>query len=249
MSEASDRIRAVLVLAATAAMTGFLALSAAGYLNGITMAQVSDKYPTLVTPAPFAFSIWALICLGLTAFSLYQLHPANGERFRTARTLYIVSCVLNCGWIYFWHREDIAASFAFVAVLLAVLLLTYVRLEGCRSVAETWLMQAPFGLYFGWVTALAMMVFTAFLQSAGVAAASSNIFAIILILIATASAVVVRVMLGNFFFPLAIAWGLTAIAIKQGSNTPIILACALAVVTCLITSGSFVMHLRDSTSE
>ena len=230
-------------------MTAFLALSAAGYLNGVTMREVSDKYPTLLTPAPYAFSIWALICLGLTAFSLYQLHPATRERFRPARTLYIVSCVLNCGWIYFWHREDIAASFGLIAVLIAVLLVTYLRLEGCRSVAETWLMQAPFGLYFGWVTALAMMVFTTFLQSTGVQAASSNIFAIMLILIVTASAVLVRIKLGNFFFPLAIAWGLTAIAIKQGSNTPIILACALGVVTCLITAGSFVMHLRDSTSE
>ena len=249
MSEASDRIRAVLVLAATAAMTVFLALSAAGYLNGVTMREVSDVHPTLLTPAPYAFSIWALICLGLTAFSLYQLHPANRERFRAARTLYIVSCVLNCGWIYFWHREEMAASFALVAVLIAVILLTYQRLEGCRSVAETWLMQAPFGLYFGWVTALAMMVATAFLQSAGVGAASSNIFAMILILIVTASAVLVRITLRNFFFPLAIAWGLTAIAIKQGPNTPIVVACALGVVTCLITSGSFVMHFRDSTSE
>lgn len=242
-------MRAALVLIATAGMALFVALSSAGLVNGVTMREVALKYAAAMTPAGYAFSIWALVCLGLIGFAAYQLHPSNLERFRSVRTLYIVSCLLNSAWIFFWHREQIALSFVLIALLVLTIAFLYVRLEGCQTVFETWLMQAPLGLYLGWVTSLALMMFVVFLTSLGVAAASSNVLAIVLILAVAALAVMVRIKLMNFFFPLGVGWTLTFIAIRQGTNTPVVVACALGVVTCLVTSGSFVVHLRDSTSE
>src|SRR5580765_5775754 len=93
-----DRIRAVLVIVATTATLVFNALAATGYVNGITPAAISAKYPTVLTPAGYAFSIWSLIYLGLLAFSIYQILPANLARYRAVRPLYVFSCVLNCSW-------------------------------------------------------------------------------------------------------------------------------------------------------
>ncbi|MEL7342117.1 MAG: hypothetical protein AAGM67_16665 [Bacteroidota bacterium] len=45
-------------------------------LNGMTSGEVSTLYPTLITPAGYAFSIWGVIYLGLLAFGIYQLLPA-----------------------------------------------------------------------------------------------------------------------------------------------------------------------------
>jgi hypothetical protein len=78
-------------------------------------------------------------------------------------------------------------------------------------------------------------------QSAGLGAA--------MIVLAAVFAVLVRLKLRNFFYPLAVGWGVTAIAVKQSGNTTIVVAAALALVVCLITTGSFVVNLGDSRSE
>jgi hypothetical protein len=68
----------------------------------------------------------------------------------------------------------------------------------------------------------------------------------LLILLAATVAVVVRIKLINYFFPLAVAWGLTAIAVKQSGQTIIVAAAAFGVVACLIASLSFVMGLPST---
>lgn len=245
-----DRFRAILVVFATIVTIAFNSLAAAGYINGVRPNEISELYLTAVTPAGYAFSIWSLIWLGISSFSIYQILPSQIERFRNIRTLYIASCLLNCAWIYFWHYNQIAVCFVIILLLLAALIVILVKV-GCTTNLETWLIQAPFGIYAGWVTVATianlavMLVYLSFRMSPS----AESVFACALILLAAISAVAVRIKLQNFFYPLAVAWGITAIAIRQSGNTAIVIAAALAVVICLVTAGSFVVHLRDSTSE
>src|SRR4051812_41931885 len=116
-----DRMRAVLVIIATAGTIVFNGLAATGHVNGVTPEVISDRYPTVVTPAGYAFTIWTLIYVGIVAFSVYQILGANLRRFRPVRSLYIFSCLLNCGWIFFWHREQIGVCLVFILALLATL--------------------------------------------------------------------------------------------------------------------------------
>ncbi|MFB9324798.1 hypothetical protein ACFFSY_02440 [Paenibacillus aurantiacus] len=44
-------------------------------INGLTTGEVSAKYPVLVTPAGYAFSIWSLIYALLAGFVIYQARP------------------------------------------------------------------------------------------------------------------------------------------------------------------------------
>ena len=60
------------------------------------------------------------------------------------------------------------------------------------------------------------------------------------------AAVLVRFKLTNYFYPLAVAWALTAIAVKQSGQTSVVVASAFGVIACLIASLSFVMNLRSS---
>lgn len=246
-----DKFRAVLVLFATIVTIVFNSLAAGGYVNGVRPSDISDLYTTVVTPAGYAFSIWSLIYLGVFAFSVYQLLPSQIERLRRVRTLYLASCFLNCAWIYFWHHYQIAICFGIILLLLTTLILILIQLEGCSTLAETWIVQAPFGIYAGWVTVASMAnlsIMLAFLD-VRMSATTQNVLAVILILVAAVAAVVVRAKLSNFFYPLAVAWALTAIAVKQSGKTPIVVAAAFAVVVCLVTAGSFVVNLKDSTSE
>ncbi len=246
----TDKLRSVLVLAATIGTIAFNWLAATGYVNDVTPEIISNKYPTNITPAGYAFAIWSLIYLGMIAFSIYQLLPANVVRFRGIRSLYIMSCALNCGWIYFWHQDQIAICLAIILGLLAVLLLINIKLRTFDSIADSAIVKAPFGIYFGWVTAASLVNFAVLLVQQKIDLGSSaSAVGVVLILFAAAMGVLVRVRLTNYFYPLAIAWALTAIAVKQSGQTLIVSAAAVGVIACLIASLSFVMNLNSSINE
>jgi len=44
-------------------------------IGGRTTAEVSDMYPTLITPAGYVFAIWGIIYLLLGAWLVYQALP------------------------------------------------------------------------------------------------------------------------------------------------------------------------------
>src|SRR4028119_1440385 len=88
----NQRIKQLLVIIATFGVIFINYLAGTGYINGTSTEYISDKYPTLITPSGYAFSIWSLIYLGLIAFSFYQALPKNSERFAKIRTYYILNC-------------------------------------------------------------------------------------------------------------------------------------------------------------
>ena len=243
-------MRSFLVMAATIGVLVFNWLAASGRLGSDTGA-ISDKYPTSLTPAGYAFSIWSLIYLGLIAFSIYQLLSPNISRFRSVRSFYIFSCALNCAWLYFWHREQIVICFVIIFALAITLLLICYHFRNPVSLKDTWAAKAPFGIYFGWVTAATLVNFTIMLKFLNVtfSPAAGTLLAVVLILFAAGLAVLVRLKLTNYFYPLAIAWALTAIAVKQSGQTLIVSAAAVGVVACLIASLSFVMNLNSPSSR
>jgi translocator protein len=244
----TDKVRAILVLAATAGTIIFNWLAAMGRIGGVSPAEISDKYPTLITPAGYAFSIWSLIYLGTIAFSIYQLFPANLARYRSIRSLYIIACALNCAWIYFWHGDQIAICMILIFALLVSLFAINLQLRQTKGMGEYWLVKTPFGIYFGWVTAATLVNFSILLvyMEVRLPPASATALAVGSILLAGALGVLVRVKLNNFLYPLAIAWAVTAIAVKQSGHTAIVVTSAAVVIACLIATLSFVVNLPST---
>jgi hypothetical protein len=246
-----ERMRSFLVLLATLGTIAFNWLAAVGRINGVTPEMVSNQYPTSITPAGYAFAIWSLIYFGLIAFSIYQLLPANIDRFRSVRSLYILSCALNCAWIYFWHNDQIVICLAIIAALAVTLFFINYQLQTPETTGENWIAKGTFGIYFGWVTAATLVNFAVMLvylkvELSGSAAA---LLPVGLILLAAALGVLMRARYRNYFYPLAIAWALTAIAVKQSGQTFVVTAAAIGVIACLLASISFVMNLNSSISE
>lgn len=239
-----------MVLVATIAMIAFNWLAAAGLFNGVTPDAVSANYESVITPAGYAFAIWSLIYLGVFAFSIYQMLPSNISRFKNIRTLYIVSCVLNCAWVYCWHHFQIEACAVIIALLAGVLIMIVARFREPDTAFGSLMTKAPFGIYAGWVTCATLVNFAIMLLHRQVSLSQETWIAIgvACILFAAAAAVVVRLKLNNYLYPIAVAWAVTAIAVRQSGNTPIVFAAAIAAVTALITAGSIVTKLKDSTS-
>ena len=246
-----ERTKQILVIIATAGMILLNYLAATGVLGGIDTGAVSDKYATNITPAGYAFAIWSLIYLGMIAFSIRQALPSNREKFKDLRLIYIISCVANGLWLYVWSQEAIVVCLGIILVLLACLAAINGKLKNDETNADYWLVKVPFGIYFGWVTAATILNATIALVYLDVNASETTAYILGAILIFTAAAlgVLIRFTLKNYFYPLAIAWALTAIAVKQSGQTIIVVSCAFAVIVCLVAAISFVMEMNHKSYE
>lgn len=238
-----EKLKPYLVIIATIGVIAMNALATTGYIGGVTPEIISDKYPTFVTPAGYAFSIWGWIYLGLIIFSVYQALPSKFEKFAKMRTLYLISCLLNCLWLYFWHHEQITVSLLVILTLLASLAFINLTLERENNL----LARFVFGLYFGWVTVASIVNATITLLFNGVRASDEiGIWSAVgLIIVAAVIGVFLRHKLPNIAYPIAIAWALTAIAVKQSGKTAIVVVAGIAVIALLISAFSFVVTAQN----
>lgn len=242
----NPRIQQLLVPVATVGTIIFNWMAATGILGGVETKIISDKNPTLITPAGYAFAIWSLIYIGLIAFSIYQALPRNAGKYAAIRTLFLLSCVLNGAWLYLWALESLVLCLVVIALLLVVLLAINSKLRSTEGTGEYWLVKAPFGIYAGWVTAATLVNLTIVLASKGSTLASMPAVAASFIFVAAAAGIFFRIIFANHMYPLAIAWALTAIAVKQSGATLIVASCAVGVIACLIATVSFVMETGTS---
>ena len=246
-----EKLQQFLVIVATVGMIIFNWLAATGFRRGTDTGAVSDKYDTHITPAGYAFAIWSLIYLGMIAFSIYQALPVTGgeisrfadDLYRKLRRQLRVALCLESGI----NRPRLGI----IIVLLVSIGIINVKLRETETIGEFWLAKVPFGIYFGWVTAATILNATIALVYLGVKLpdSTSNLIGAGLILIAAALGAIVRWKLINYIYPLAIAWALTAIAVKQSGQTIIVVAAAFGVIVCLIAAVSFVMDMNSSTSQ
>jgi tryptophan-rich sensory protein len=238
-----EKLKPYLVIIATIGVIAMNALATTGYIGGVTPEVISDKYPTFVTPAGYAFSIWGWIYLGLIIFSIYQALPSKFEKFARMRTLYLISCLLNCLWLYFWHHEQITVSLLVILTLLASLAFINLTLERENNL----LARFVFGLYFGWVTVASIVNATIALIFNGVQTSDATAIwlAVGLIIVAAIIGVFLRHKLPNIAYPIAIAWALTAIAVKQSGKTAIVVTAGIAVIALLISAFSFVVTAQN----
>ncbi len=236
----NERIKQLLVIAAFIVVAIFNYLAATGYLNGTDTAAISSRYPTELTPAGYAFSIWSLIYLGLAAFVVFQALPSKVSHpiASAVRIPFVISCAANSAWLVAWHYDLIPLSLLLMFCLLAILAIINIKVAGATTGPDLITVKAPFNLYFGWVTVAAVVNVTITLVAAGYEtnAGWAPAAGSVLILIAAALGVFLRFRLNAFTYPLAIAWGTTAIAVKQSGNTPIVVSAAIALIVLLFGS-------------
>jgi len=152
-----DTLRQVAVIVTVLITLVVNGLANALPLNGLNTGQISDRFNVYFVPAGYVFSIWGLIYIGLVAYTVFQALPAQRENPRLRATGWWVALggLANSVWIFLWHFEHFPLTLVAMLVLLASLIVTYLRLGTNRtpaSAAETWLARVPFSVYLGWIT-------------------------------------------------------------------------------------------------
>jgi len=165
----------ILAAAAFAVMIVVNALSDLLPINGVTTQDVSDRFPTLITPAPVTFAIWGLIYVLLGVYTLYSLglfrsrtEPANENALQQTAALFTMTCFLNTLWILAWHYELMALSLILIALLL-IYIIQIMSKSGKQSLTprDKWMTYLPFGVYTGWITVATLSNAAAWLVSIG----------------------------------------------------------------------------------
>jgi len=198
----------VILLAVTLAVN---TLGALGVINGLSQKEVSDRFPTLITPSPSTFSIWGVI-YGLVILAVIMLMVKKNDAYYhqvqdQAGPLFWASCVLNIAWIIAFSFVLIELSVLFILALTATLALLCSRILALQE-TKRWLMPLAFGLYTGWLFIASVVNIAAMLVKLGWNGfgLSQEVWAIAVLLAAAALVVSVMLKLRNAAFPLPVAW-------------------------------------------
>ena len=223
-----DAVRQVLVVVATVATIAMNVLASSLPLNGLTTGEISDRFEVYFVPAGYVFSIWGLIYLWLIAYSIYQALPAQREnpRLRRMGYLYVGSAVANVAWLFLWHYELFPLTIVAMLALLGLLIAIYVRLGAGRtraSAAETWAVRVAFSIYLGWITVATVANATSLLDYLdwGGWGIAPEVWAVIMLVAATAIAVGVSLTRGDVAYIAVIVWAFAGIALKH-AGTPLV---------------------------
>ncbi len=147
-----------LIVILTTAMTLLVnALANALPINGLTTGEISNRFQVYFVPAGYVFSIWGVIYLGLLAYTIVQALPAQraNPRLRAIGWWTVLANLANTAWIFLWHYERFVLTLPVMFLLLAALLVIYVRLGVGRTTVprlEIWTVRLPFSIYLGWIT-------------------------------------------------------------------------------------------------
>jgi hypothetical protein len=143
------------------------------------------------------FSIWGLIYIGLIAYAIYQVLPAQRDnpRLQSIAYIFILSCLANIAWLFLWHYEIF--EFTLVAMLVLITVAT---------IANT----TQLLYYLGW-------------NGWGI---SPEIWAVIILAAGVIISVLMSLTRTDIAYSLVLVWAYIGIAFKH-ANTPIVAYAAL----------------------
>ena len=184
--------------------------------GGQTTGAVSDKYDSMFTPAPFTFSVWSLIYLGLALFVVFQSMPSQRQNMALAgiSNWFKIGCAANALWMFVWHLEWIMVALLLMIVLLVSLVAIYRRIDD-----QGWQVRWPFSLYLGWIS-VATIANVSAMQSA---LAWNNLgmteisWTLLKLAIAGAVTAVVVLRKSDIVYGLVVAWAAYGIAAGQAA--------------------------------
>jgi len=217
-------------------------------LGGKNTAEISDANLTLITPAGYVFSIWGIIYVLLGIFVIFQALPREKEKEYHGKIgwFFVLSSVFNIIWLFLWQFEYLVFSVILMFLLLASLILIYLRLDIGKSevgIREKLTVQLPFSTYLGWITIASIANVSVTLVSLnwdgfGI---SQGTWATIIVIIALLISILVLVTRKDIAYGLVIIWAFVGIAVGQSGTQNIVTLTQASAIIVLITLVSSIL--------
>lgn len=206
-----------LFVAATAFVIFMNYLSNALPFGGMTNAQISAAYPTLITPAGYAFSIWGIIYLTLVVFAIFQLRKGKEVRFyRLIWPYFMVNVLANSLWLVAFQNEWFIISVVIMAVLLGTLIgmfRIFYRLKRALSTTHRYFFHVPFGIYFAWVSVASIVNVAVALVALDVSffTGAEELWTAVMLIVGFGIAVFFLITRMDYIYALTFVWAYAAI--------------------------------------
>lgn len=220
-------------------------------LGGKSTADISDMYPTLITPAGYVFSIWGVIYILLGIFVVFQALPSEKGKDYQNRIgwLFVLSSLLNIFWLFLWQYEYLSLSVVLMFLFLATLIAIYLRLnigKSAVSLREKLAVHLPFSVYLGWITIASIANVAVFLVSEnwdgfGI---SQGTWATLIVIVALLITLLVIVTRRDVAYGLVIIWALVGIAVKQSENQNIVVIAEISAIIIAIVLATAILITR-----
>ncbi len=193
-------------------------------LNGITSGEVSALYPTLITPAGYAFSIWGIIYIGLLAFGIFQLLPAAQNASTLAlgqrdfiRQMLMINMLGNALWLLAFHYQYIGASVLVMLSILGTLLLIFSRLN--EAAFPAWV-NWTFQIYFGWITVATVVNISVLIFDWNILDNNSQVWLISILIVAFSIGTALMWSTKAYAYLGVLIWAFVAIGSKLNTDFP-----------------------------
>jgi hypothetical protein len=224
-------------------------------IGGKNTAEISDMYPTLITPVGYTFSIWGIIYLLLAIFLVYQALPSQREKTfqKQISGLFILTCLFNVSWLFLWQNNYISYSVILIIGFLLSLIAIYLRLNIGKSkvpLKEKLAVHLPFSVYLGWLTIATIANITIALTAVnwdgfGIAAETWAILVLVVALLITLAVIFTR---RDIAYSLVVIWALAGIAVNQTVSNVILTAeIAIIIIAVALVAMLAVQYLRKTT--
>ncbi len=232
-------------------------LAGSGVFGGKTVADVSARYDTLITPAGYAFAIWGVIYLLLLLFAGYQWYAWLKNREDTALKQtglwFALGNLANGLWIVVWLNEYLALSVVVILILLVSLIMLTLRLRletwdaPVRTIAFVWW---PICIYLGWIVVATVANVSVYLVSINWQGGFLSPLAWTVVMIAVATVIYLLLIYTRNMREAALVgvWAFIAIAVRQGSLNPEIVYAALVGAALLLIAISWHGYRNRQTS-
>lgn len=228
-------------------------LSNAGWF-GPTNGAISDRYPTLIVAAGYAFSIWGIIFLLDIIYATWQLFErGNDVRARALRPFTALAFALTSAWMIVFSMQLFWLALAIIWTSLACLWYAAWRFsDSVHYPPARWWQWVPLSLHAGWVSLAVFLnvaqVIVAFhlLPTTRMLPWTLVLFVLLALLLLTSLAL----MRGNPWYALAAIWGLVGVYAKQhaadlpGAGMAGAIALVLAVVLVVESAWLFLRSRR-----
>ncbi|MDN6626410.1 MAG: tryptophan-rich sensory protein [Pisciglobus halotolerans] len=230
-------------------------ISTTGIINGTNQKEMSDKYMTPITPAPFTFSIWGIIYTLLFVSIILMILNRNNHGYKRTidrlSPLFWLSSAFNIGWIITFLYDQILISSIFIAAFTVTLIqMNRILLEVNDDRKNT--LALSFGLYNGWLLIATIINIAAYLVKIdwNRFGLSEEVWGIILLAIASVLAILLMVYLKNAAFTIPAAWGsfgiYKSLVSPDGFNNMYSMLVVVAIACLIVLAISFVVQFKNN---
>lgn len=202
-------------------------LTGTGKINNLSQADISAMFPTKITPAGFAFSIWGVIYTLVLISVLWMIYrhkdKVMGEIINGIAWWFNLSCLANILWTITFSYLKLPMSTILIAVLLGSLVMILIRLSKIGFKLNS-ILTLTFGLYSGWVMIATVVNIAASLvqinwNGFGL---SESMWASIILLLALVIVFFVTYRTRNSIIPIPVAWAYFAIFKAEDSKVALV---------------------------